>query len=281
MASGPGELIGIVGVGRMGLAIIKHLTRHGYRTIGCDLDPERLEEAKAAGAQIATSAAEVGRASTFVIVAVGYDHEASAVMLDKGGLLETMGPGSIISMSATCTPDHVKMLAEKAAAKGVGLLDAPICRGARAADDGTMLTLIGGKTEHFERGKPIIATFSSDVVHLGEVGAGQLGKAMNNYLLWVNGCALLEAAKISEANGMDLPRLREALLIGSGASDALKNWENVSFMWALKDMQIVMRMADSAGLSLPIAGQIKELVKDGRRIKVSNPPDWTGRNRKS
>ena len=66
---------------------------------------------------------------------------------------------------------------------------------------------------------------------------------------------------------MDLVKLREALLISSGASDALKNWENVSFLWALKDMQIVARMADKAGLSMPIAGAIKELVKDGRRIK--------------
>ena len=80
---------------------------------------------------------------------------------------------------------------------------------------------------------------------------------------------------------MDLVKLREALLISSGASDALKNWENVSFLWALKDMQIVARMADKAGLSMPIAGAIKELVKDGRRIKQSNPPDWTGKGGKA
>ena len=127
---------------------------------------------------------------------------------------------------------------------------------------------------------PILKTFSADVIHLGDMGAGQVGKALNNFLLWVNGVALIEAGRLSEANGMDLVKLREALLISSGASDALKNWESVSFTWALKDMQIVIRMADKAGLSLPIAGAIKELVKDGRRIKQSNPPDWTGRNRR-
>jgi 3-hydroxyisobutyrate dehydrogenase-like beta-hydroxyacid dehydrogenase len=169
------------------------------------------------------------------------------------------------------------MLAERAAAKGVDLLDAPICRGQMAADTGTMLTLCGGTESVFQRAEPILRTFSSDVVHLGDVGAGQFGKALNNFLLWVNGVALIEAGRLSEANGMDLVKLREALLISSGASDALKNWENVSFTWALKDMQIVIKMADKAGLSLPIAGAIKELVKEGRRIKQSNPPDWTGR----
>jgi len=67
--------------------------------------------------------------------------------------------------------------------------------------------------------------------------------------------------------------------MSSGNSDALKNWETMSFLWALKDMQIVSRMTDKAGLALPLAGAIKELVKDGRRIKQTNPPDWTGRNR--
>ncbi len=270
------QTIGIVGVGRMGQAMTRHLTRHGYAVVAQDIERNALDAAKALGADVRTTPAQVGQACEFVIVAVGYDDEAAAVMLDQGGLLETMRPGSVIAVSSTCTPEHVKMLAGKARARGVEVLDAPICRGQRAADDGTMLTLCGGKPEVFQRGEPVYRTFSKDIVLLGDVGAGQVGKAMNNFLLWVNGIALIEAGRLCEANGMDLVKLREALLISSGASDALRNWENVSFLWALKDMQIVARMADHAGLSMPIAGAIKELVKDGRRIKTTNPPDWTG-----
>jgi 3-hydroxyisobutyrate dehydrogenase-like beta-hydroxyacid dehydrogenase len=280
MANKSGELIGIVGVGRMGLAIAKHLMRHGYRVIAQDIDGKAMEAARAAGARAAVTPAEVGREAAFVIIAVGYDDEAAAVMLDKDGLLESMAPGSVISLSSTCTPDHIKMLAARAAAKSVEVLDAPICRGQRAADEGTMLSLCGGKPAIFERALPILRTYSADVVHLGDVGAGQFGKALNNFLLWVNGIALIEAGRLSEANGMDLVKLRDTLLISSGASDALKNWDNVSFTWALKDMQIVSKMADKAGLALPIAGAIKELVKDGLRIKRSNPPDWTGRHKR-
>ena len=97
------------------------------------------------------------------------------------------------------------------------MLDAPICRGQMAADTGTMLILCGGKPEVFERGKPIYSTFGKDYVLLGDIGAGQFGKAMNNFLLWVNGIALIEAGRLSEANGMDLVKLRDALLISSGA----------------------------------------------------------------
>ena len=274
------EKIGIVGVGRMGQAMARHLIKHGYAVVAQDIEPKALEVVRSLGAETVKTPAEVGKACQFVIVAVGYDEEASAVMLDKNGLLETMGAGGVIGVSSTCTPEHVKMLAEKAAARGLEVLDAPICRGQMAADTGTMLILCGGKPEVFERGKPIYSTFGKDYVLLGDVGAGQFGKAMNNFLLWVNGVALIEAGRLSEANGMDLVKLRDALLISSGASDALKNWENVSFLWALKDMQIVAKMADKAGLSMPIAGAIKELVKDGRRIKMTNPPDWTGKGGK-
>jgi 3-hydroxyisobutyrate dehydrogenase len=281
MADASGEMIGLVGIGRMGLAFVGHLQRRGYRVTAYDIDAKRGEAARALGAAVVASPAEVGRASSFVIIAVGYDNEAASVMLDKGGLLETMGKGSVIAVSSTCTPGHVKMLSARAAETGVALLDAPICRGQKAADDGTMLTLCGGDAATFERARPILSAFSADVVLLGETGTGQLGKAMNNLLLWVNGVALIEAGRLCEANGVDLVKMREALLISSGASDALKNWENVSFIWALKDMQIVSKLADEAGLAMPVAGAIKELVKDGLRIKQSNPPDWTGRGRKT
>jgi 3-hydroxyisobutyrate dehydrogenase len=271
--------VGVVGAGRMGLAIIRHLGLHGYTTVAYDVSPKQCDAARDLKAQITSSPAEVGKAAKIVIIAVGYDDEATAVMLGKDGLLQTMGAGSTIIVSSTCSPEHVRGLAEKAATKGVDLVDSPICRGGQAADAGTMLALIGSSEEAFARVEPVLRTFCSDVVRLGEVGAGQFGKSMNNYLLWVNGIALIEAGRLSEANGMDLVKLREALLMSSGASDALKNWENVSFIWALKDMQIVLKIADKTGLSLPIAGSIKELVKDGLRVKRSNPPDWTGRNR--
>jgi len=72
-------------------------------------------------------------------------------------------------------------------------------------------------------------------------------------------------------------KLRDALMISSGNSDALKDWDMISFTWALKDMQVIAEMTDKAGLALPITGAIKELVKEARRIKATNPPNWTGK----
>ena len=269
--------VGIVGVGRMGLAMLKHLIKQGYQVTACDIDDKQLAKARDTGAAAVTTAAEVARAADFVIVAVGYDEEVRQVVLEVDGLLANLAPGSIIAISSTAKPDTVKALDEQAKVNGVAILDAPICRGRFAADDGTLLALVGGKPDVVERGRAIYRCFCSDYAHVGDVGHGQVAKTLNNLLLWINAIGLIEAGRLAESTGIDLVKLRAALLISSGASDALKEWDGVSFTWALKDMQIVADLADKAGLSLPITGAIKELVKEARRIKTAGAaPKWTG-----
>jgi 3-hydroxyisobutyrate dehydrogenase len=271
------EHVGIIGVGRMGLAMAKHLIKHGYPLTACDIDKKNTAQAREVGAQVAATPAELGKTATFVILGVGYDDEVNEVVLGRNGVLQTLKAGAIIAVSSTVSPDTVKALDERARAKGVAVLDAPICRGRFFADAGKLLALFGGSDEVVARGRPIFATFSSDIAHLGDVGHGQVGKAMNNLLLWVNSIGLIEAGRIAEATGIDLPKLRDALMISSAKSQALEDWDQTTFTWALKDMQIVSQMTDQAGLSLPLTGAVKELVKEARRIKKSNPPKWTGK----
>lgn len=270
--------VGIVGAGRMGLAMLKHLVRHGHPVTVCDLNARQCDAARAVGADVGATPAEVGQATDFAIIGVGYDDEVEAVVLGDNSLLGVMRPGSIIAISSTCTPEFVKSIDARADAKGIDILDAPICRGRWAADEGTLLALVGGKSAVVERSRPIYGCFCSDIAHLGEVGHGQVGKAMNNLLLWINAIGLIEAGKLAASTGIDLPRLREALQMSSGASAALNDWDMISFTWALKDMQIVSKMTDSAGLSLPITGMVRELVKDARKLKATpNAPAWTGK----
>src|SRR5258707_5197405 len=155
-------------------------------------------------------------------------------------------PARSSRVSSTAKPDTVKALDEQARGHGIAILDAPICRGRFAADDGTLLALVGGRPDVVERGRPIYRCFCSDYAHLGEVGQGQVGKTMNNLLLWINAVGLIEAGRLAETTGIDLVKLRAALLISSGASNALKEWDGVSFTCALKDMQIAADLAVKA-----------------------------------
>ena len=271
------EKIGVVGVGRMGLALLKHMVNKGYEVTAYDLSDKAMDAAREAGAKTATSPAAVGKAASFVIIGVGYDNEVNEVVLGKDGLLNAMAPGSIIAVSSTVSPDTVQALDEKARAKGIDIMDAPICRGRFWADAGKLLALVGGKDEVVARGRPIFSCFCSDIAHLGHVGHGQVGKAMNNLLLWINGIALIEVGWMAQSTGIDLIKLRDALQMSSGKTQAMDDWDQISFTWALKDMQIVSQMADKAGRSFPMTGAVKELVKDAKKIKATTAPPWTGR----
>ena len=192
------ESVGIVGVGRMGLAMLKHLVRHGHAVTACDLDEAQLAKARDAGAATAATLLPTWRAPPwraeglggFVIVGVGYDDEVNEVVLGRDGLLAALASGSVIAVSSTAKPDTVEALDQRARAQGVDVLDAPICRGRFAADAGTLLALVGGRPEVVERGRAIYRAFCSDYAHLGEVGHGQVGKTMNNLLLWINAVGL-------------------------------------------------------------------------------------------
>lgn len=271
------ERVGIIGAGRMGQPMVKHLIARGFSVTACDIEPGNREKAKALGAQVAETPAELGRNVSFVILGVGYDAEVMAVTVGEGGVFETMKPGALVAVSSTVAPATVKALAEAARAQGCDVLDAPICRGRWFADEGKLLALFGGSTDAIERGRAVYGAFCSDIAALGDVGHGQVAKAMNNLLLWINSIGLIEAGRIAESTGIDLPALRAALMMSSAKSQALEDWEQTSFTWALKDMQIVSGMTDEAGLSLPLTGAVKELVKEARRIKATNPPGWSGK----
>ncbi len=269
------ERVGIIGVGRMGQPMVKHMLAHGYPVAALDISAENSAKVKAMGAIIATDAASLARDSSFVILGVGYDDEVNAVCLGGQGVFSSLAKGGIVAVSSTVAPDTVKRLQDVAAKTGCFVLDAPICRGRWFADEGKLLALFGGAEDVVARGRKVYSAFCSDIAHLGEVGHGQVAKGLNNLMLWITSIGLIEAGRIAESTGIDLPKLRDALMLSSGKSQALEDWDQTTFTWALKDMQIVGGMADAAGLSLPITGAVKELVKEARRVKAANPPGWT------
>ena len=95
------QRIGLIGPGRMGLAMVKHLIAKGYPVTVTDISADAIKRATDLGADAAESAGDVGVVSDFVIIAVGFDDEAMAVTMGDGGLIETMRSGSIIAISSS------------------------------------------------------------------------------------------------------------------------------------------------------------------------------------
>src|SRR5690606_13472629 len=136
-----------------------------------------------------------------------------------------------------------------------------VCRGGRAADEGTLLSFVGGDTAVVERLRPVLSAYSSDVVHSGGVGPAQVSKAVNNLILWACLVGNHEGMAPADRYGGETEALREALMMSSAVNGALGNWGKQSMAWAQDDMNIVAEMADDCGISLPQSGLVREICR--------------------
>jgi len=260
--------VGIVGLGKMGLPMAKHLLAKGFHVAGCDPVEQARTAARAAGVSIADSPGEVARLSDLVIVVVGFDSEVEAVVFGKGGIAEAAKRGLIVALGSTVAPRYAIQLAERLASSGTTLLDVPLARGEAAAVAGKLLIYGAGDEQAFAACRPAFSAFASDIFHLGAAGAGQVGKMVNNLILWTCISANDEGLRLGEALGVDAAKLKAALSHGSAQNWAMDSSAERSGMpWAEKDMSIVLHEADLARLSLPLAGTVKEVIK-GLKIRL-------------
>ncbi|MDE0172218.1 MAG: NAD(P)-dependent oxidoreductase [Defluviicoccus sp.] len=265
------ESVGVIGLGKMGGPLARHLAEAGFETRGYDVRAEAMAAAGADGAAPAGSPAELASASDLTIVGVGFDSEVEAALFGDGGVLESPRPGSVVAVASTVAPATMLKIAERMDDSGIALLDIPMARGEQAAIDGKLLIFGGGEREVFDRCRPAFSTFSDSIHHLGPVGAGQVGKLVNNLILWACISANEEGFRLAEKLGVEAGPLRDALLRSSAANWALDTQAVERPMpWAEKDMTIVLKEADAARLSLPLCGTIKEVIK-GVKIARGQP----------
>jgi 3-hydroxyisobutyrate dehydrogenase len=252
--------VGLIGAGRMGLPIVGHLVRAGFSVQVWDIDPAKRALVEAKGAQWAQSAADLAQRADFVLVCVGYDRDVKE-LLSEGGALAGVQPGTVIAILSTIHPHTVQALAQALQPRGIEVVDATVCRGGWAADEGTLLSFVGGSAAVVERLKPVLRAYSADIVHTGPVGTAQVAKAVNNLILWSCLVADHEGLALAQRWGVDVETLRGALLTSSSANGALENWGKQTMAWAQDDMAIVAEMADDCGIALPQAGVVREICR--------------------
>ncbi|MFN2643646.1 MAG: NAD(P)-dependent oxidoreductase [Burkholderiales bacterium] len=260
--------VGMLGLGAMGAPMARHLLAKGYNVAGYDPVDAARRAAEKLGVALRGSAGEVARESELVIVVVGFDQEVETVIFGAGGVIEAARPGLIVAVGSTVAPRYARQLAERAAEHGVVVLDAPLARGEAAAKAGKLLIFGGGDEAAFAACRPAFGAFASDIFHLGPAGAGQVGKMVNNLILWACTSANDEGLRLGEALGVDAAKLREALHHSSAQNWSMDERADLSGMpWAEKDMSIVLQEADLARLALPLCGAVKETIK-GLKIRL-------------
>ena len=176
-------------------------------------------------------------------------------------LLQVLSRGTIVAVLSTVDPRTVPQLAELANPFGVHVVDATVCRGGRAADEGTLLSFVGGDADVVERLAPVLACYCTDIVHTGGVGTAQVAKAASNMLMWACLIANHEALALAKRFGMDVDLLRASLLKTGADNHVLRHWGTNTMAWAEDDLEIVQRLCAEADLELLAVMPYDEAVR--------------------
>ena len=239
--------VGVGGLGAMGGQLARHLCEAGFVVPGHDVRDEAMESAEQSGVDRAASLSDIAARSDLVIIGVGFDSEVEAVIFGDDALLAGARPGTVIAIASTAAPATMKKI---------------------VARDGKLLIMGGGDAAAFDACRPAFETFSNSIHYLGELGAGQVGKLVNNLILWACISANYEGLKLAESLDVDIAPLVTALLDSSAHNWAMESGVGALPMpWAEKDMTIVLQEADEARVSLPLSGTIKEVIK-GIKIEL-------------
>jgi 3-hydroxyisobutyrate dehydrogenase len=252
--------VGVVGLGAMGRPIAEHLVAAGHPTTVFDLDPQAVAEVAARGARPAGSLPELAAASDVVVVVVPSDDDVRAVCLGPDGLLAAARPGAALLISASVRPETCAEVAGAARERDVDVLDAALTGGVRGAEAGRVNLLVGGDEQVLDRVRPALRPWTVAVHHLGELGAGQVGKTVNNLCHWAQIAAVHEALQLGQRLGVAPSRLRAALLDSPVASRTLAEIEQMRLTWWAKDIANAERMADTVGAQLPLTERVRDLM---------------------
>ena len=215
--------IGLVGIGRMGTPICANLVSAGHPVTACDARPERERAARRRGADWRSSAAEAAAVADVFITVLPGAAEVAAVMDDA--VLDALAPGAVwIDMSSN-SPGAAAPIRERAQARGIEVLEAPIGGGPDDAEAGRLRLFVGGEADLLARVRPLLAAVADPerITHLGGPGTGYTAKLLVNVLWFGQAAATAEALLLGRRAGIELGVLRDTLADSAASSAFIRS----------------------------------------------------------
>lgn len=253
---------GVVGLGAMGRPAAEYLAASPFATSAYDLDEAALAAVEKKGATVTRSLRELAERSDVVFVFVPSDDDVRAVCLGDDGLLAGARPGSVLAICSSALPETCRAIADAGRERGVDVLDAALTGGVRGAEAGEINLLVGGDEAVLDRIRPQLEPWCASVHHLGGLGAGQVGKTVNNLVHWAQISAIDEALRFGQRLGVAPTKLREALKDGPTDSRTLREMQLMRFTWHKKDLANAFAMAQTVEppIELPVAATAREAM---------------------
>jgi len=237
------KAIGFCGLGAMGYPMAARLAAGGYPLTVYDLDTARAARiASELGSTHVTTAAELGRCEVVILMVPDSDAVEQAVLgnTPQPGFAGSMEAGSVVIDMSSSMPLRTRALAQRLAAMGLHLVDAPVSGGVKRAVNGTLAIMAGGAPEIIERCRPILGTMGTAIFVVGNAGAGHAMKALNSFVSAAALVATVEALHAGEAFGLDPQIMTEVLNASTGRNNTTEN----------KVAQFMLNGAYNSGFSL-------------------------------
>jgi 3-hydroxyisobutyrate dehydrogenase len=270
---------GIIGLGVIGGGMAKWLLRKGVETTVFDVVPEAVALQVERGAVAAGSCRELAQRADVIGVAVRDDDQVREAVLGAEGALAGAQPGAVIALHSTIRPATVHEVARAAAARGVGVVDAPVTGGPAGAAQGTLCYMVGGPAELLERCRPVFEPPSRTIVHTGELGSASKVKLCNNLMGYLGFLAAYEADllalragvsrealdAVTSANGVLTDPMRAYLggLVRAEAdrgAEAYQAYVRGIADLAEKDLALALELARESGVTLPGTALCQQLM---------------------
>ena len=263
------QRIALLGIGTMGNGMARNLLRAESPLVVYNRTKEKAEHLAAKGAQIADTPAAAAKDADVVISMLSDDRASRAAWLGADGALEAMKLGSIVVECGTVSPDWIVELKDRATARGLRMLEAPVTGSRLQAEAGQLTFLVGSDVESLEEVRSVLVPMSKVIIHVGPVGAGGQLKLINNFLCGVQVASFAEAVAWVEHTNLNRGQALDFLKTGAAGSGILtamtdrmtaRTYE-VNFLLRLlnKDLRYAQQAAADKGVSLTTAAVTEKL----------------------
>ena len=263
------ERVGLIGLGIMGAPMARNLLKAGFPLTVWNRTRAKADALRKDGAKTAATPRDLAREVDVLVVMVTNSPDVEAVLFGKDGAAEGARSGQLWIDMSTISPEVERSIAERAAAKGVRTLDAPVSGGEVGAIEARLSIMVGGDDADDARARPIFDALGKTIVHVGPHGAGQVVKLANQIAVVLNNLGVSEALVFAAAHGIDLEKTRQVIAGGAGSSWAMQNYApkilagdfRPGFMVDLqqKDLRLVLEAAFAKHLALPGSALTHEL----------------------
>lgn len=263
--------IGFIGLGIMGKPMAKNLLAAGKSLVVYDIVPAAVEELVSAGAEKGTSPRDVAERSDIVITMLPNSPHVKEAVCGEKGILEGAKKGQIVVDMSSIAPLVSRELGTLLAEKGAEMLDAPVSGGQEKAEKGTLAIMVGGSEASYEKVKDILAAMGKSTL-VGDLGAGQTTKLVNQSIVAVNIAAVAEGMAFAKKAGVDPEKVFNAIRGGLAGSQCMEDKAprmfegryNPGFRINLhiKDITNVLETSRSLHVSMPLTAQLMEMFQN-------------------